>query len=153
MTFYLELNKNAWYTVHARLLTWLTGTLYEPLLMLLVTALLFLLSHVTVSSVKKACSIFYPYDIFNVILSHWVLHLLTVIFPRFPFSGENIYSFLNNHLSTMANSGSAVDLLGSSLHVWPDFHGNRSPLADPALKGMVREHESRLHVTYDMKYY
>ncbi|XP_074506663.1 FGGY carbohydrate kinase domain-containing protein [Sebastes fasciatus] len=56
---------------------------------------------------------------------------------RFPFSGENIYSFLNNHLSTMANSGSAVDLLGSSLHVWPDFHGNRSPLADPALKGMV----------------
>lgn len=56
---------------------------------------------------------------------------------RFPFSGENIYSYLNSHLSTMANSGSAVDLLGSSLHVWPDFHGNRSPLADPALKGMV----------------
>ncbi|XP_041848180.1 FGGY carbohydrate kinase domain-containing protein-like isoform X2 [Melanotaenia boesemani] len=54
-----------------------------------------------------------------------------------PFTGENIYSYLNSHLSLMANSGSAVDLLGSSLHVWPDFHGNRSPLADPSLKGMV----------------
>ncbi|XP_044076828.1 FGGY carbohydrate kinase domain-containing protein isoform X1 [Siniperca chuatsi] len=56
---------------------------------------------------------------------------------RFPFTGKNIYSYLNSHLSLMANSGSAVDLLGSSLHVWPDFHGNRSPLADPTLKGMV----------------
>lgn len=54
-----------------------------------------------------------------------------------PFAGENVYSYLNSHLSSMANSGSAVDLLGSSLHVWPDFHGNRSPLADPTLKGMV----------------
>uniref|UniRef100_A0A3Q1IDX6 FGGY carbohydrate kinase domain-containing protein n=1 Tax=Anabas testudineus TaxID=64144 RepID=A0A3Q1IDX6_ANATE len=50
---------------------------------------------------------------------------------------SNIYSYLNSHLSAMANSCSAVDLLGSSLHVWPDFHGNRSPLADPTLKGMV----------------
>ncbi|XP_034559577.1 FGGY carbohydrate kinase domain-containing protein [Notolabrus celidotus] len=56
---------------------------------------------------------------------------------RVPFAGENIYSYLNSHLSLMANSGSAVDLLGSSLHVWPDFHGNRSPLADPTLKGTV----------------
>uniref|UniRef100_A0A8C4F844 FGGY carbohydrate kinase domain-containing protein n=1 Tax=Dicentrarchus labrax TaxID=13489 RepID=A0A8C4F844_DICLA len=46
-------------------------------------------------------------------------------------------SYLNSHLSSMADSRSAVDLLGSSLHVWPDFHGNRSPLADPTLKGMV----------------
>uniref|UniRef100_A0A3Q3N8M5 FGGY carbohydrate kinase domain containing n=1 Tax=Mastacembelus armatus TaxID=205130 RepID=A0A3Q3N8M5_9TELE len=50
---------------------------------------------------------------------------------------SNIYSYLNSHLSVMANSCSAVDLLGSSLHMWPDFHGNRSPLADPTLKGMV----------------
>lgn len=41
----------------------------------------------------------------------------------------------------MAGSLSAVDLLGSGLHVWPDFHGNRSPLADPTLRGMVREEE------------
>lgn len=30
-----------------------------------------------------------------------------------------------------------VAYLTKSLHVWPDFHGNRSPLADPTLKGMV----------------
>ncbi|XP_070701183.1 FGGY carbohydrate kinase domain-containing protein [Pempheris klunzingeri] len=54
-----------------------------------------------------------------------------------PFTGENVYSYLNSHLSLMATSRSAVDLLGSGLHVWPDFHGNRSPLADPTLKGMV----------------
>uniref|UniRef100_H3CQZ9 FGGY carbohydrate kinase domain-containing protein n=1 Tax=Tetraodon nigroviridis TaxID=99883 RepID=H3CQZ9_TETNG len=52
-------------------------------------------------------------------------------------SGDNTYSYLNNHLSSMAGSLSALDLLGSGLHVWPDFHGNRSPLADPTLKGMV----------------
>ncbi|XP_037132857.1 FGGY carbohydrate kinase domain-containing protein isoform X3 [Syngnathus acus] len=52
-------------------------------------------------------------------------------------SGGGIYSYLNSHLRLMASSCSAVDLLGSSLHVWPDFHGNRSPLADPTLRGMV----------------
>lgn len=46
----------------------------------------------------------------------------------------------------MAGSLSAVDLLGSGLHVWPDFHGNRSPLADPTLKGMVREDEATFPV-------
>ncbi|PWA17586.1 hypothetical protein CCH79_00011298 [Gambusia affinis] len=56
---------------------------------------------------------------------------------RVPFTGANIYSYLNSHLAQMAGSPPAVDLLGSSLHVWPDFHGNRSPLADPTLKGMV----------------
>ncbi|XP_051943602.1 FGGY carbohydrate kinase domain-containing protein isoform X3 [Hippocampus zosterae] len=52
-------------------------------------------------------------------------------------AADDFYSYLNSHLRRMASSSSAVDLLGSSLHVWPDFHGNRSPLADPALKGMV----------------
>ncbi|XP_061926072.1 FGGY carbohydrate kinase domain-containing protein isoform X4 [Entelurus aequoreus] len=55
---------------------------------------------------------------------------------RCPAGGDSMYSYLNSHLSGLAAS-SAVDLLGSSLHVWPDFHGNRSPLADPTLKGMV----------------
>uniref|UniRef100_A0A8D3AGS6 FGGY carbohydrate kinase domain-containing protein n=1 Tax=Scophthalmus maximus TaxID=52904 RepID=A0A8D3AGS6_SCOMX len=50
---------------------------------------------------------------------------------------ENTYSYLNSHLRVLADSRSAVDLLGSSLHLWPDFHGNRSPLADPTLKGMM----------------
>jgi len=30
-----------------------------------------------------------------------------------------------------------VSYLTKDMHVWPDFHGNRSPLADPTLKGMV----------------
>lgn len=32
---------------------------------------------------------------------------------------------------------SSISLLTGDLHVWPDFHGNRSPLADPNLKGMI----------------
>ncbi|KAM9458595.1 FGGY carbohydrate kinase domain-containing protein [Salvelinus alpinus] len=52
--------------------------------------------------------------------------------------GEHIYSYLNRHLSSMAKDlGAPVELLASSLHVWPDFHGNRSPLADPTLRGAV----------------
>ncbi|XP_056453704.1 FGGY carbohydrate kinase domain-containing protein isoform X1 [Gadus chalcogrammus] len=57
---------------------------------------------------------------------------------RFPHTGEHVYSYLNAHLGSMTEArASPVDLLGSSLHVWPDFHGNRSPLADPNLRGMV----------------
>ncbi|XP_010888544.2 FGGY carbohydrate kinase domain-containing protein isoform X1 [Esox lucius] len=53
-------------------------------------------------------------------------------------SGEHVYNYLNRHLSSMSeDSGTPLDLLASSLHVWPDFHGNRSPLADPTLRGMV----------------
>uniref|UniRef100_A0A8C5HBF0 FGGY carbohydrate kinase domain-containing protein n=1 Tax=Gouania willdenowi TaxID=441366 RepID=A0A8C5HBF0_GOUWI len=54
----------------------------------------------------------------------------------FPSTCGNFYTYLNSHLSLMANSH-PVDLLGTNLHLWPDFHGNRSPLADPTLKGMV----------------
>lgn len=64
--------------------------------------------------------------------------------------GAHTYSYLNNHLSSMAGSLSAVDLLGSSLHVWPDFHGNRSPLADPTLKGMVSQDQSKLCCFVDL---
>ncbi|KAM6948884.1 FGGY carbohydrate kinase domain-containing protein [Aplochiton taeniatus] len=52
-------------------------------------------------------------------------------------SGENIYLYLNKYLDSMSKDKAQVELLGTSLHVWPDFHGNRSPLADPTLKGMV----------------
>jgi ribulose kinase len=30
-----------------------------------------------------------------------------------------------------------IAYLTEEIHVWPDFHGNRSPLADPTLHGMV----------------
>lgn len=53
------------------------------------------------------------------------------------FSGVHIYSFLNDHLEEMAKDLRNPDELTTGLHVWPDFHGNRSPLADQSLKGMV----------------
>ncbi|XP_051983858.1 FGGY carbohydrate kinase domain-containing protein isoform X2 [Xyrauchen texanus] len=52
-------------------------------------------------------------------------------------SGKHIYSYLNFHLEQMATDSTHVEQLTSGLHVWPDFHGNRSPLADQTLKGMV----------------
>uniref|UniRef100_A0A8C9W0Q3 FGGY carbohydrate kinase domain-containing protein n=1 Tax=Scleropages formosus TaxID=113540 RepID=A0A8C9W0Q3_SCLFO len=52
-------------------------------------------------------------------------------------SGEGVYSYLNRHLETMAGDSGHLGTLAASLHVWPDFHGNRSPLADPTLRGMV----------------
>lgn len=30
-----------------------------------------------------------------------------------------------------------IAYLTDESHLWPDFHGNRSPLADPTLRGMV----------------
>lgn len=35
-----------------------------------------------------------------------------------------------------------MGFLTVDLHVWPDFHGNRSPLADLTLKGMVSNSQS-----------
>lgn len=53
------------------------------------------------------------------------------------FSGVHIYSYLNDHLKEMAEDAKNLEELTTDLHVWPDFHGNRSPLADQSLKGMV----------------
>nr|XP_023674589.1 FGGY carbohydrate kinase domain-containing protein isoform X1 [Paramormyrops kingsleyae] len=52
-------------------------------------------------------------------------------------SGEGVYSYLNKHLETMAGGSGRLAHLSTNLHIWPDFHGNRSPLADPTLRGMV----------------
>lgn len=30
-----------------------------------------------------------------------------------------------------------VTMLSKDFHVWPDYHGNRSPLADPSMRGAV----------------
>lgn len=48
--------------------------------------------------------------------------------------------YLNGLLVKMAADRGldAIDRLTEEFHVYPDFHGNRSPVADPTLKGMVR---------------
>ena len=54
------------------------------------------------------------------------------------FSGKHPYEYLNDHLRSMAKErGSPLATLTTDLHMWPDFHGNRSPLNDPTLRGMV----------------
>ncbi|CAH0395308.1 unnamed protein product [Bemisia tabaci] len=51
---------------------------------------------------------------------------------------SNIYDYLNNLVDKIAQKRQIpVDELTHNIHVWPDFHGNRSPEADPSLRGMV----------------
>ncbi|XP_063092674.1 FGGY carbohydrate kinase domain-containing protein isoform X6 [Cavia porcellus] len=49
---------------------------------------------------------------------------------------QSVYAYLNSHLD-LIKKDQPVGFLTVDLHVWPDFHGNRSPLADLTLKGMV----------------
>ena len=49
--------------------------------------------------------------------------------------GTNVYALLNQRLAGLSSAGSPE--LTSELHVLPYFHGNRSPRADPSLRGMV----------------
>ncbi|MCB9577929.1 MAG: FGGY-family carbohydrate kinase [Polyangiaceae bacterium] len=49
--------------------------------------------------------------------------------------GTSVYALLNDVLDGMPAPFPAA--LTAELHVLPDFHGNRSPRADPTLKGMV----------------
>ncbi|XP_001601900.1 FGGY carbohydrate kinase domain-containing protein [Nasonia vitripennis] len=51
----------------------------------------------------------------------------------------HIQKYLSDLLSSMASKKKLSDIayLTEDVHVWPDFHGNRSPLADPTLHGMI----------------
>ncbi|HYO94532.1 MAG TPA: FGGY-family carbohydrate kinase [Polyangiaceae bacterium] len=49
--------------------------------------------------------------------------------------GTSVYALLNRELDRLG--GEQQHALTRELHVLPDFHGNRSPLADPTLRGMV----------------
>ncbi|XP_066906394.1 FGGY carbohydrate kinase domain-containing protein-like [Halyomorpha halys] len=52
--------------------------------------------------------------------------------------GQHIVGYLNTLLKKIASrNGKPVDVLTKDIHVLPDFHGNRSPLADPTMKGMI----------------
>lgn len=48
-----------------------------------------------------------------------------------------VYALLNARLDALAKSEPFPAALGRELHVLPDHHGNRSPRADPTLRGMV----------------
>ena len=51
--------------------------------------------------------------------------------------GVHAHSILNEHLDRLADKAPFPAELTRELHVFPDFHGNRSPRADPTLRGMV----------------
>ncbi|XP_014245143.1 FGGY carbohydrate kinase domain-containing protein isoform X2 [Cimex lectularius] len=52
-------------------------------------------------------------------------------------SGTRIIDHLNALVKELAaKSNKSFDSLTENIHIWPDFHGNRSPIADPTLKGM-----------------
>jgi FGGY-family pentulose kinase len=53
--------------------------------------------------------------------------------------GTTVYALLNERLEALALAGGAPfpAALARDLHVLPDHHGNRSPRADPTLRGMV----------------
>ena len=52
-------------------------------------------------------------------------------------SERTVYEEINHILEEVAQSLEHCALLTKDYHVYPDFHGNRSPIADPTLKGMV----------------
>jgi FGGY-family pentulose kinase len=51
--------------------------------------------------------------------------------------GTTVYALLNGRLDALAAGLAFPAALTRELHVFPDFHGNRSPRADPTLRGMI----------------
>ncbi len=54
--------------------------------------------------------------------------------------GSTVYAVLNEVLDALLSAQPGLGFaaaLSHELHVYPDFHGNRSPRADPSLRGMI----------------
>ncbi len=51
--------------------------------------------------------------------------------------GTSVYALLNQRLDALARGAPFPAALTRELHVLPYFHGNRSPRADPRLRGMI----------------
>lgn len=62
-----------------------------------------------------------------------------MIFLFHSFRNCSLYEELNNHVATLAEKRQLdnLALLSRDFHVLPDFHGNRSPIGDPKMTGMV----------------
>ena len=59
---------------------------------------------------------------------------------------------INDILTEMVSESrtcSHVAELTNEIHVYPDYHGNRSPIADPTLRGMVSADYAHLLSLYD----
>ena len=54
-------------------------------------------------------------------------------------TGVSVYTVLEEALKKVMAEKKISDVcyLSKDLHIWPDYHGNRSPLADPSLTGAV----------------
>lgn len=52
-------------------------------------------------------------------------------------SKQTVYEVLNGRLHELSQERSVPASLTEALHVCPYFHGNRSPWADPSLRGMI----------------
>lgn len=50
---------------------------------------------------------------------------------------QTAYEILNRRIADLAQGLDFPAQLTRNIHIYPDFHGNRSPLADPTLRGMV----------------
>ena len=50
-----------------------------------------------------------------------------------------VHAYLDDQVSILAGKLDLTDTayLTADLHIWPDYHGNRAPLADPDMTGMV----------------
>ncbi len=51
--------------------------------------------------------------------------------------GTSVYALLNERLDALAAALPFPAALARDVHVLPDHHGNRSPRADPSLRGMI----------------
>lgn len=51
-------------------------------------------------------------------------------------AGETVYEILNRRVEALSSDQAFPALLTRDLHVLPYFHGNRSPRADPSLRGV-----------------
>lgn len=51
----------------------------------------------------------------------------------------HFHTVLDDRLSELAKENNVPTLsqITKNIHIWPDFHGNRSPLDDPTLRGMI----------------